>query len=356
MKIIFDVLHLYYLPQYLPVYKQLLKENAGEATFVFYHGIHDATIQDIIAQENLNYKWVENDVQAVEFYLQEKADWVFFANAFDHLEQVHSISKSAQLGHGIGPKASYYSKSSTPMSVRFVEGQYRTQRLNTMYPDSCFIDVGFCKLDPIVNQENTAFSLDQLGLSPHKKTLLYAPTFYPSSIERFPKHWPKDYADYNILIKPHYFSVTKESYKAQKARLGHWATFDNVYLAKVEDYSLIPFMATADILISDASSALFEFAALDKPVIWCDFLKLRWSYRGPLAYRFKRRMDQDYGEYADIATHAKTYSDLRKHIEQYIAAPDTLQSIRLSLAEKLCGKIDGKVSARIVAYLKENTP
>ena len=49
MKIIFDVLHLYYLPQYLPVYRQLILANTGEATFVFYHGIHDDIIKTIIA-------------------------------------------------------------------------------------------------------------------------------------------------------------------------------------------------------------------------------------------------------------------------------------------------------------------
>jgi len=48
ISISFDVQQLYYLPQYLPVYHRLLKQNAGHATFVFYHGIHDAIIENII--------------------------------------------------------------------------------------------------------------------------------------------------------------------------------------------------------------------------------------------------------------------------------------------------------------------
>ena len=45
---LFDVQQLYYLPQYLPVYHELLKQNVGDATFVFYHSIHDETINHII--------------------------------------------------------------------------------------------------------------------------------------------------------------------------------------------------------------------------------------------------------------------------------------------------------------------
>ena len=37
ISILFDVQQLYYLPQYLPVYHELLKQDAGDATFVFYH-------------------------------------------------------------------------------------------------------------------------------------------------------------------------------------------------------------------------------------------------------------------------------------------------------------------------------
>ncbi|WP_206483718.1 CDP-glycerol glycerophosphotransferase family protein [Thalassotalea sp. G2M2-11] len=354
MHIIFDVRHLYYLPQYLPVYHTLLKQRAGKASFVFYRGIHDSIIEQIIEQEQLTFIWVDNEQQATQFYLKQKASWVFFANSFPFLDQVHQVSQSVQLGHGIGPKASYYTKSDTATSVRFVEGQYRTNRFNQMYPNDTFVDVGFCKLDPIINNETQGFDLANIGLDINKPTLLYAPTFYPSSIECFPANFPAQFSQYNILIKPHYFSLSKEKYKKQRLLLELWQKFDNVYLAKVTDYSLVPFLASADLMISDASSALFEFAALNKPVIWCDFLKLRWSYRGIFSYRFKKRMDQDYGEYAEIAVHAKKYSQLQALVEQQINQPKQLEETRLAFAEKLAGKLDGKASERIVSYLQQH--
>ncbi|QBY03704.1 CDP-glycerol--poly(glycerophosphate) glycerophosphotransferase [Thalassotalea sp. HSM 43] len=350
MKVFFDVLHLYYLPQYIPVHKELSLRGI-ETHFVFYHGIFDDVIKQIIAKEQLSVHWLDSDKQARDYYLQHKPNWIFFANAFKYLDDVHQVSKSAQLGHGIGPKASYYTKSDTAMTVRFVEGEYRCSRLREMYPNDEFVDVGFCKLDPIINGQQPGFDMQALGLDNNKPTLTYAPTFYPSSIEKFAKNWPDDFKQYNILLKPHYFSIAKEKYRKQKRLLEHWATFDNVYLAKVEDYSLVPFLASSDILISDASSALFEFAALNKPVVWCDFLKLRKSYSGPLKFRFNKRMDQDYGEYANIAVHAKDYKHLQQLVEQQYQHPEQLQEVRLSMSEKLAGTLDGKASQRIVDYL-----
>ncbi|WP_394174976.1 CDP-glycerol glycerophosphotransferase family protein [Thalassotalea litorea] len=350
MYVLFDVLHLYYLPQYLPVQQKLAKNNIKTA-FVFYRSNHDDIMEQIALNNDLQYTWVEDDHQATDFYLQEKADWVFFANSFPHLEQLHQVSNSAQIGHGIGPKSCYYTKSDTAMNVRFVEGEYRCQRLRSMYPENTFVDVGFSKLDSLIRGEEAGFDLRQLGLDPNKPTLTYAPTFYPSSIECFAKDWPADFSDFNILLKPHYFSIAKQKYHRQKALLQHWASFDNVYLAKAGDYNLVPFMASSDILISDASSALFEFAALNKPVIWCDFLKLRWSYRGIFSYRFKKRMDEDFGEYANIAVHAKHYKQLRPLVLEQYRQPALLESTRMALAEKLAGRLDGKASNRVVDYL-----
>lgn len=354
MKVIFDTQSLYYLPQYIPVFKKLT-EKGIKSKFVFYKNTHEKLIQRVIDDYNLEHIWVDKQLEALAFYEQEKADWVFFANSFDYLDRLHKISKSAQLGHGIGPKSSYYTKSNQAMTVRFVEGAYRLDRLESMYPDDTFIDVGFCKLDPIFNNEKIDGALELENFSDEKQTILYAPTFYPSSLELFPKNWPEQFNDYNILIKPHYFSISKERYKKHVKRLEHWATFHNVYLAKVEDHSLVPFLAKADLLISDASSALFEFALLNKPVIWCDFLKLRWSYRGVFSYRFRRRMDKDYGEYSNLAVHAKKYKELKMLVKQQLAEPESFAGVRLSLSEKLAGKMDGQASNRIVQYLIDNT-
>jgi len=284
--ICFDVLHPYYLPQYLPVKDELIKR--GETVhFIVYRSLEQqAALDTLVTQHQLNVQWVDNAEEALVFYLENKPEWVIFGNSFDASSKLKGISKTALMQHGIGPKAVYYTVSEADFDVRFVEGEYRLKRLQEMFPGKLFIDTGYAKLDPIVQRKETGLALSALGLDPDKPTLLYAPTFYPSSIEKMAKDWPAQFSEYNILLKPHYFSLSKPAYKKQKQLLEHWASFDNAYLATAEQTNLLPFMASADLLISDASSALFEFAALDKPVVWCDFYHLRWSYRGIFKFRF----------------------------------------------------------------------
>jgi hypothetical protein len=65
-------------------------------------------------------------------------------------------------------------------------------------------------------------------------------------------------------------------------------------------------------------------------------------------------MDQDYGNYADVAVHAKSYKHLKSMVVSQLENPKELESIRLELSEKLAGKTDGFASKRIVDYLMQN--
>lgn len=349
--IFFDVLHPYYIPQYLPVAREL--EKRGEkVVFVIYHNQEQQlATESLVATEGLNIIGVKNQVEALSLYLQEKPDWIIFGNSFSGTEQLKGIIKTALMQHGIGPKSCYYTVSEADFDVRFVEGQYRLKRLQEMYPKKVFIDTGYAKLDPIITQEEQGLDLRSLGLNPENPTLLYAPTFYPSSIELMPKNWPELFSAYNILLKPHYFSLTKKNYQKQLNRLKHWAKFDNVYLANERELNLLPFMASADLLISDASSAIFEFAALDKPVIWCNFYKLRWGYRGIFRYRFNKRMDKDLYRCADIAPQVDSYSQLLPAVQQQLSDPSSYSQKRQHYTAELAGVVDGNCSKRIVDYL-----
>ena len=179
ISVVFDVQELYYLPQYLPIHCELLKRGQIDTCFVFYRGQFDAVVQKIIEAENLNYHWVKNKSEANSLYQAKKADWVFFSNTFSFLDDVHTVSKSAQIGHGIGAKASYYNQSDSPTTVRFVEGEHKTNRLRSMYPNNKFINAGFSKLDPIFNGETCGLDLDSLKLDPSKKNHYIRPYLLP---------------------------------------------------------------------------------------------------------------------------------------------------------------------------------
>ncbi|QLE87517.1 CDP-glycerol--poly(glycerophosphate) glycerophosphotransferase [Shewanella sp. Scap07] len=349
--ICFDALHPYYLPQYLPVMHELLKRGESVHFVIYRSKDQQAALEHLVDEYQLSVTWVDNQQQALAYYIDQLPKWVIFGNTFEGDSKLKGICKTALMQHGIGPKAVYYTVSDSDFDVRFVEGQYRLKRLQGMFPDKTFIDTGYAKLDPIIQGAESGLDLAAIGLDPAKPTLLYAPTFYPSSIEKMAKHWPTAFSDYNILLKPHYFSLSKPAYKKQKQLLEHWASFDNAYLATAEQTNLLPFMASADLLISDASSALFEFAALDKPVVWCDFYHLRWSYRGIFKFRFNQRMDEDLYRYAGVAAHAKSYKDLKQVVDQQIAQPESFAAERAMYTDELAGTVDGQCSKRIVDYL-----
>jgi len=353
MQICFDTQNIYYLPQYLPVAAELHKRG-HKCEFIVYEDKNDKTLFG--NEDTLNdhiTTWVKNESTAYSYYLRKKPDWIFFGNTFPHLEEIHQNSKTAQLGHGIGPKPSYYHKSSTPMTVRFMEGDLRLNKIQELYPDGNFVQTGFSKLDPLFSSVSTnTFSYPDT-LDPAKKTILYAPTFNPSSIEMFPDDWPADFPDYNIIIKPHAISLNRKRYEKQRNKFSLWKEYKNVYLTRDTEFSLIPFMAISDILLSEASSTLFEFAALDRPVIICDFYKLKWTYRGIFKYRFENRFEKDNVLYKEIGKHVKAYDELRTAIPQQLNHIDEYHTQRKRYTREHVGLTDGKASARICDYLEK---
>lgn len=335
----------------MPVADKLI-EKGHQAVFVIHQSTDQIEILEQVAKaENLTVIWVADSNRAHQLYLSDKPDWLITGNLMDDLTSIHQCTKTALMQHGIGPKSCYYTVSKELTSVRFVEGPHRLNRLQQLYPNGQFVDTGYAKLDPLINNTSDAFDLKQAGLDPNKPTLLYAPTFYPSSIEMLDKNWPLQLAEYNLIIKPHFFTYTKKRYKKQMSRLKHWQSFNNVYFAAQHEHSLLPFMQVADLLISDASSTLFEFIALGKPAIWCDFYKLRWSYRGLFSYRFKQRLDPDLQFFAEVATQVKSSKDLLPAIQQLIENPSIKADKRIEYTAKMVGVVDGKASDRIVEYL-----
>ena len=351
MNVFFDIQHLYYLPQYIPV-KDALEKGGVNCHFILYNQKElQHVLISCVEKENLSYTLVNNSDEARTIYLDKKPHWIIFGNAFNDLDTINAFSKTALMQHGIGPKSCYYDVSKSAITYRFVEGQHRLKRLQSLFPDKLFVDTGYAKLDPIINQTSTCVNLTVLGLDPKKKTILYAPTFYPSSIECLPSDFPLLVEQYNLIVKPHFFSLIKKKYKKHKKIFAHWNTYNNVYVSPVEETSIIPFMGVADLLFSDASSTLFEFTALNKPAIWCDFYKVRWTYRGIFKWRLNKRLDDDLKYFGKVASQTKNVQQLVSEISKQIQQPNLKEADRLEMTELLTGTVDGKCSDRIANFI-----
>ena len=341
MKIIFYISYPYYFPHFLPISKVCI-ENKCDVIYVLSTEQNTDLMIDIAKRNNLNYELGVDKL----FFLN--SDIVFFANYFEESYKIKS--KTIFMDHGIGTKYCNYEKALNQFDIVLVEGDYRYNFLKNDYPEliNKVRKIGFSKLDDVVNfsQEDDILYKSKYNLDETKKTILYAPTFFPSSIEKMSDNFPKDLSEYNIIVKPHYLSLHRSRYKKKQNKFKKWAKYDNCTICNEYEYSLIPFLKLADIMISDESSAIFKFTAFNKPVIINKFLKLRWTYYlNPK--KLLKRLDKGIDKYRLIADNANNYKEMLNMIKDNINNPGKFENQRLKFSKDLCGTIDGKVSQRI---------
>jgi len=356
MRVFFDTRELYFLTQYLPVYR-VLRARGVECRFALYENrpTQLAAVRKALERLALPARWFASKEEGLAWYRAERPDWIFFGNGYGYLAELAPKTRTAQLYHGIGTKTDVYNPPLVEMDVRFIEGPHYERRLREMYPQANLAAVGYAKVDPFSypEPERPRLDLAALGLDPAKKTLLYAPTHMPSSFPRMAADFPAHFADFNLLVKPHSLSFFGGKKASHRRLMELWARAPNVHVAAYDEYDPLPYMAAADLLISDESSVLFEFAVLDRPIVWCDFLWVHWTRRGPLRYRLRRRLDASIDPHRAMAAHASRYGDLRRLVEAELSDPGRFREPRRRCVEALIGPTDGKVSERIADYVAQ---
>lgn len=354
--ITFIVSELYYIPIYEPVANEARNRQLKPLFLVRQEYSHRNTNTKDLAIDYLSKKGYECRILEDDLSDIKSKFVVFSANGYKtyDFEYTHTILMS----HGIGTKGGYFSEEHTKFDIRFVEGSFRKKKMEELFPNlkTQLFDVGFAKLDPAINLTNTEKEnlIKHYGLSTTKKTILYSPTFYPSTIERIKKNFPKDFQAYNIIIKPHAFSYEMTRYKKHRKLMQYWEKFPNVYVAPINEFNLTPFMAIADLMLTDESSAMFEFVALNKPMICYRDVKLRWTYR-LFKNKLKKRMEPELESFRDSFENAYSYSELCAKAEAALLDPNKNNTIRQELTRQLVGQTDGKVSQRIIDILSQFT-
>ncbi len=341
MKILFYVTYPYYFPHFLPISK--IFENYGhQVTYILSDKQNSENMKHIAKKNNLSYSFDSKNL------FDKSIDVIFFANSFERVKELSALT--IILEHGIGTKSTGFYDVIEHFDIYLVEGEDKFKRLQKLYPQhECKLaKVGFSKFDEIINitssEKNALF--EKYNLDINKKTILFAPTFFPSSIEKMSDNFPNDFKECNILVKPHYLTYERKNYKNQLKKFNIWDNYSNCTILPLSQYNLVPFFAISDIMISDESSAMFEFAALNKPVISNRYFKLRWSYY-LLPWKLTKRIDNSKDFYRCILDNAFNYDETIKYTKEALVNPSKLESKRLEFSKELCGNIDGKVSKRI---------
>lgn len=177
------------------------------------------------------------------------------------------------VNHGTGTKNVLYRnlrRHSGTKYMIFVEGDYRVEKLEESgaLGESEIFKIGLPKLDPYSHPDN--FNREEIlmgyGLDPGKKTILFAPTYKPTCIYHLKDHIFTQTTDYNLIIKLHHYSwmgkyVSHKQHRVFERRIDKYS---HAVLVPVHDHDILPLMAVADTLISEASSTVFDFLALSK--------------------------------------------------------------------------------------------
>jgi len=184
--------------------------------------------------------------------------------------------------------------------------------------------IGMPKLDPLANGEiDTASLRAELELDPALPVVLYAPSGTYSSIttngleaiERLQQ------MPINLLIKLHDTSLdfrrNKKDWLAQvKKRAGG-------QVRVVEGFDIVPYLAAADLMISDFSSAANEFLLRDRPLV---FLATPEKYEIN-----KERWDNEvWGQKVGVVVNA--LDELAAAVEHGLAHPEEMSDIRRAAA------------------------
>ncbi|MBN1363166.1 MAG: CDP-glycerol glycerophosphotransferase family protein, partial [Syntrophaceae bacterium] len=246
------------------------------------------------------------------------------------------------------------------LNLRFVEGPFRMRQLREKRITTNLELTGFSKIDPLFNGQiaNRQEILTQLGLDPNKKTLLYGPTFYPSSFEIFGLKLPEMVKDLNLIIKLHQWSYFMEKFSgvnlrrhvklAEKIR----AKYPEVVIVEPEHYNIIDLYQAADVLLTEASSTIFEFMALRKPVIVCDFFYKKIGHYILPNRIFHHRLDPEmHGNMTDFCYHIEKPKDLPETLVKCFNDPDPFVAIREKYISNMLFRLDGKASERILDSL-----
>ena len=210
--------------------------------------------------------------------------------------------------------------------------------------------VGMPKADRLVDGSlNRDVILQTLGLDPRLPTVLYAPTWTPySSLNALGEDLVAALAKtaVNLIVKLHDNSLDSSDVRNSGgidwvARLSPALQGPRGHLAKRGTIS--PYLVAADLMISDHSSAAFEYLLLDRPLIRIEMPELIARTNIPPDY---------VALLAEASTTVRTVAEILRVAEHDLANPGLLAHTRRIVAEELFYK-PGTATARAAQELYE---
>ena len=183
------------------------------------------------------------------------------------------------------------------------------------------------------------------------KTVIYAPTWTehlssaPMLGERLDELLRGGDETISIIVKPHPVIFGRHS-----KWITSWQNLansnPNVYLVEDKSADVVPYLQRADVLISDASSVVFQFLALNRPIILINNPnRFGTSHFDPKGIEWQWR---------DLAEEVEDLSDLPNAVRRALEHPEGRKDRRSYYRHQLYGDLtDGRSAERIAAKIDE---
>tara|TARA_B100001250_G_scaffold5567_1_gene4664 strand:+ start:3389 stop:4444 length:1056 start_codon:yes stop_codon:yes gene_type:complete len=345
MKILFEHQHLYYLPQFEPVIIEL--KDRGVKNIFFSLSLSVPKIEKEIFKKEAAR--LEIEIIQANFEPQRRRiikelnfDIIFIGNKSSLTDIKGKNSFIVMLYHGIGLKNSYYTDLNQNIDLICVESQEREIALRENKYNAIF--TGFPKLD---------FKLMNEKKKINDPFLLYAPTFFPSSLEKTIPLFNK-LINYNFKIKLHHFFWTKPKYILLRDKLEKEVqSFSNISISPFTEYNIMNLFSQSMLLISDFSSTIFEYLIMDKPIIQTRYYTSRMKYK-LFPSLLKKRIDEDRLNQIDFVFNCNNPRELKGVIKEAIKKPQLHHKKRMEASDKFLGKIDYCCSKRILDAISDS--
>ena len=239
--------------------------------------------------------------------------------------------------------------------IIFAESDYAVEQLEKSgsLHNSEVYKIGYPKLDPLFQTDmfNKEDILRFLGLDINKKTVLYAPTYKPTSVYDLKDAIFEATKNYNLVIKLHHYAwkgkyARHNQHKIFEQRL---KKYDHAIVVPNEYYSIIPLLYVADTLVSEASGAITEFLATGKiGVIYdIDDDQMRHTDGQRLLVETRQKFLKD------SFVHVNSSDELRAGIENALNPSTKMINAAKKDRDKYFHKLDGKVSVRAKAMIEK---
>jgi GT2 family glycosyltransferase/CDP-glycerol glycerophosphotransferase (TagB/SpsB family)/glycosyltransferase involved in cell wall biosynthesis/ubiquinone/menaquinone biosynthesis C-methylase UbiE len=309
-KILFYFFKNVHIPILIPIYEKLKKMHP-EIKIAFSYLKPAPQIRAGLNETELNLISKFN-VDIYDYPQQFNPDLTFIADSV--YPWVKNCGKLVHVGHGILSKGQYYTdteiaKREQQADLVCVPGKYHQEIMEKIISKPV-IATGMAKLDKLFSGELTKEKvLEKYGLPEDYRYILYAPTFNDelSSIPFIGEKIYEIIPDKKtfLIIKLH--GSTNSKYKKMFSEMP--ISYPNVIYVDDEEIDITPFLIIADIMISDVSSAMIEFAALDKPLIL--FNNPNWS-----KYKNFNPDDIEY-RIRDMAIETDSITEIKRAIKIY---------------------------------------